>query len=222
VELHPRVRQGLEAQLERRRAALRRGARPVGWKLGLGIPEVEELMGAEPVVGYLTSETLLPSGAPYSAAGAAELRAETELAVKIGHNPGADPDPDEASAAIAGIGVALELVDVGRPEPDVVGVLAGNVFHRALVLGPVHAPRTFAGLEATLTVGDERRGGAPRDPAGAPPRCGGARLLETLDERLEAGDRIITGSVNHVPVVPGDMATVAIDTLGRLSVKIVE
>ncbi len=34
----PRVRRGMERQLELRRKALEDGARPLGWKLGLGTP----------------------------------------------------------------------------------------------------------------------------------------------------------------------------------------
>jgi len=60
----PRVRVplALQAQLRGRRAELDSGAAHVGWKVGLHIAEVEEVMGPEPVFGYLTSATRLEPG----------------------------------------------------------------------------------------------------------------------------------------------------------------
>ena len=65
--------------------------------MGRSIEEVERLTGGRPVIGYLSTETLLADGATWSAEGTAELRAETELALRVG----------------GGFAVALELVDVG-------------------------------------------------------------------------------------------------------------
>jgi 2-keto-4-pentenoate hydratase len=197
-----------EAQLERRGATLGGGATPVGWKLGFDIPELERL-GAEPVVGHLTSATLLRSGTRYRADRAADLRAETELAVEIGQ-----------AGAIAGIAVALELVDVARPPDGLEGIVAGNVFHRAFVLGPVRAPRPTTGLAATLYVGGELRQSARLEGDPAEPLAAAGLLLEAVGERLRPGDRVLTGSVNHVPVAPGDEVAVQIEGLGRLELTV--
>jgi hypothetical protein len=59
--VNPRVVAALRAQLRTRDP----GARRVGWKIARGIAEVEELIGAEPVIGNLTSATQLESGATY-------------------------------------------------------------------------------------------------------------------------------------------------------------
>jgi 2-keto-4-pentenoate hydratase len=79
-EIHPRVVSALDAQLTHWRDVMRGGARRIGWKLALGVEPVEEVIGDEPVIGYLTSATLLRSGEVFGANAARELRAETELA----------------------------------------------------------------------------------------------------------------------------------------------
>src|SRR4051794_35276123 len=107
VELDDRVRGGLAAQLARRQHEIDGGARRVGWKLGRDIAEVEALMGSKPVIGYLTTATMLASPAVHRADDAVALRAETELALTIGHDVGADTGATAARGAIAGLSVAL-------------------------------------------------------------------------------------------------------------------
>src|SRR3954470_18295619 len=95
----------MREQLERRREALSRGADHVGWKIGLNIPEVQEQLGIdEPVLGFLTSATVVGDGAEFDASGAEKLMAEPEVAIELGE--------DET---IAGLAAAIELVDTGRP-----------------------------------------------------------------------------------------------------------
>ena len=54
---------GMRALLARREAELRAGARPVGWKIGINVPAVQERLGiAGSVVGYLTSASLAEPG----------------------------------------------------------------------------------------------------------------------------------------------------------------
>ena len=207
-ELHPRLATALEAQLERRRKLLNDGAAHVGWKLGLAIAEVDRL-GGEPVVGHLTSATLIHPDTSYRPAGRGELRAETELAVEVGDG-----------GAIAGVAVALELVDVARPRGGPEAIVADNVFHRAFALGPLQPPRPTAGLEATLFVGGRLRQSARLEGEPADRLRAAAGMLEAVGERLRRGDCLLTGSVNHVPVGPGDEVTVEIETLGRLEVTI--
>jgi 2-keto-4-pentenoate hydratase len=47
-----------------------------------------------------------------------------------------------------------------------------------------------------------------------------AELLEAAGERLEPGDRVITGAIVQVPVSPGEAVEVELGDLGRLSVAI--
>jgi 2-keto-4-pentenoate hydratase len=136
IDLDPRVRAGLELQLDDWRGKLASGAQRIGWKMGRDVEEVEALMGARPVVGHLVSSSMLAPGGTgrvtLAAPGArATLRAETELGLQLGHPVTAESELEDARDAITGLFVAFELVDVGPPRGDVVRVLAGNVFHVA-------------------------------------------------------------------------------------------
>jgi 2-keto-4-pentenoate hydratase len=201
ADVHPRVVSALRAQLERRAELLAAGATSVGWKLGydLGEPDLE------PVLGHLTSATVLEDGAVFLAASARELRAETELVVTAG-----------AAGGVAGIGVALELVDVARPPDDLEGIVAANVFHRAVVLGPTHpGPLPAGALARAIVDGEERDAVAPAADPEAVVRDA-ARLLAAVGERLSPGDRILSGSSTHLPVEAGARVAAEIDGVGRV------
>jgi 2-keto-4-pentenoate hydratase len=208
TEPDPRIVAALRGQLDQRRRLLQAGHERIGWKIALGIEEVERLVGAHPVVGYLTSATELPSGARQSATGAEELCVDAELAVRIGRD-----------GAISGFAAALELVDLGQGRGSVESVLRANVLHRAFVLGAAHdepaqGGRVFVNgnLERERAIAfdlDERVAAT-------------AAWLRALGERVEPGDWIITGSIIQVPVVPGDEVAVELVELDRLDVSIVD
>ncbi len=157
-DVHPRVAAALSAQLARWRAALDGGERRIGWKLGWNFPEVEAVIGGEPVSGYLTTGTLLATGTSYAPQDGAQLRAETEVAFVIGEDVAADANADAARAAIVGAAVALEIVDVGRPPADLEGIVIENAFHRAFVLGPARRidPSRREGRSVSSSLGSRR------------------------------------------------------------------
>jgi hypothetical protein len=154
--VHPRVVDAQRALFEQWREELSAGARRVGWKVGHDIAEAQGVLGLQPVVGYLTTATLLQDGATYSVAQSRALRAETELVVELADDVCADAPRREIEAAIAGIGVALELVDVARPASDLEGIVRGNVFHRAFALGPSFALAAARAGRATLAINARR------------------------------------------------------------------
>jgi 2-keto-4-pentenoate hydratase len=45
-------------------------------------------------------------------------------------------------------------------------------------------------------------------------------ILEAAGEQLRAGDRIITGSIVHVPIAPGDHVAVALNGDDAVSLEI--
>src|SRR5215210_1295920 len=96
-EVDPRLASALAAQLGMWRASLAGGAQRVGWKLGMGD---RERIGPGPVIGHLTSATVLPAGAIFQVAGIAELHADAEVALELAHDVEADADRDAARAAI--------------------------------------------------------------------------------------------------------------------------
>jgi 2-keto-4-pentenoate hydratase len=204
------VLDGLHEQLDSWRAELKGGARRVGWKIGLNIPEVQERLGLrEAVIGHLTSATQLEPGGEYAGGDAVELKVEPEVAIEVG--------PDEA---IAGLGAAIELVDVGRPPGDVQAILAANIFHRAFVLGPSQPPPA-EGIEATVTVNGKLRAQAPAPDDFTDVVQLVARQLDAVGEQLHPGDRIIGGSLTpQVDVASGDQVVVELSGLGRLEVRV--
>jgi 2-keto-4-pentenoate hydratase len=216
-----RVAAGLREQLASWRAELQGGARRVGWKIGLNVPEVQRALEIEePVIGYLTSATLIEAGGAFDATGAVELRAEPEVALTIGHDvePG---DPDDAREAISAFAPAIELVDVGVGRGDIQAILAGNVFHRAVVFGEERPAVVDVSLDGTIAVSGEVRESAevPRDYADVVELT--ARMLAGAGERLEAGDRIIAGSLTpQVPVSSGDDVVVDLGPLGVVDVRV--
>jgi 2-keto-4-pentenoate hydratase len=199
---------GLRSQLEERRRLLDAGAERVGWKVALGIEEAERRIGAQPVVGYLTSATQLRSGARHSATGAGRLCVDAELAVEIGRD-----------GATVGFAAALELVDLQQGRGRLESVLHANVLHRAFVLGPSHSERAGA---AAVHVDGALRAEGDVDFDVEERVAAVAYWLSALGERLEPGDRIITGSIVQVPVEPGDEVSLEMGELDRLEVSIVE
>jgi 2-keto-4-pentenoate hydratase len=207
---------GQDIMLERRRALLAAGATRVGWKLGREIAWA----GDRVVLGALTSATVVPDGGIYVAGHPIALRAETELLIEVGDDVAAEASPDDVRAAIAGVGLALELVDVGDPHSDLEQVVAGDVFHRAVVLGIGRCPAEAASADATLAVaGRVHRPDRPLPDLVQAVRDA-AELLERGGERLLAGDLLLTGSLVHVPVGRGDEVVAEIAGLGRVSVSI--
>jgi 2-keto-4-pentenoate hydratase len=218
----PRVVRSLDAQLGGWRNALAGGARRVGWKIGLNIPEVQARLGlTEPVIGHLTSATEVPRGGTYSAAAAVALKAEPELALELGRDVGPDAEEATAGAALAALAPSIEVVDTGRPPADLEGIVAGNVFHRAFTLGAARPSPPARGTTATISVNGESResGAVPVDFSDVVTLV--ARLLGAVGERLLAGDWIIAGSLTaQVPVQPGDLVRLEIDGLGDTELRV--
>src|SRR5215468_11581126 len=112
----PRVRRGMQRQLELRRARLAAGDKSLGWKVGFGAPAMlKQLDIAGPLIGFLTQNARVQSGGTASLAGWAKPVAEPEIAVHVGRDVPAGADRHTAAAAIAGISPAIELVDLHTP-----------------------------------------------------------------------------------------------------------
>ncbi len=196
----------LTRQLLEWRAKLAAGAERVGWKIGRGIVPGEEHL--EPVLGHLTSATQLEPGGVYPSAGAKELRVDAELLVAVG----TELEPVAYAAA-------LEVVDVGRPPQDFESIVAGNVWHRAFALGPLRAEPPPDVVHAAVRINGELAGSTEQRVDAREPAHIVSGLLAAVGERLEPGDRIIGGSLVHVPVGRGDDVVVDLDELGRVGVR---
>ncbi len=192
----PRLLDALGAQLADRRAALEAGAEHVGWKLGMG---QRERIGGHIAVGYLTSATVLRATARYRGP-PGELHADVEAAIQLGS--------DRLEAAR--FGLAIEIVDLTRQPGEPESAVAGNVFHRAVRIEPLRRPPA-AGTLARISVNGAPRGGG-QWPSDLDQRlANAASVLDAVGEGLRAGDWIITGAIEQVPIRLGDVVVAELD-----------
>jgi 2-keto-4-pentenoate hydratase len=204
------VSRGMRAQLARRDAELAAGATPVGWKIGFNTPAIQEHFGLDdPVVGYMIDTGVSPDGATVSLAGWVAPAVEVEVAIRVG--------PD---GTVAGLGPALELVDLSISFEDIEPVLAGNICHRGVLFGDEVPGVDPWAMVASVSKGGEAvgEGRIVEDPAATVSFVGS--YLAGHGAALAVGDRIIAGSVvAPVAVVPGDQLSVSFGPLGDLSVR---
>jgi 2-keto-4-pentenoate hydratase len=171
---------------------------------------------------------LLGDGAEVAIGGWTAPVLEPEIAVHLGADVSGDASWDDVRAAIAGVSAAIELADVDPPPTDVRAILAGNIFHRHVVLGAVDATRRDgAGIAARVVRNGEEIARAD-DPAALTGEIVEvvrltAELLDAVGERLRAGEVVITGSVvPPIAVAAGQDVTIDLGPLGGLSVRLVD
>lgn len=222
-----RIADGMRAQLALRRERLGAGDRALGWKVGFGSAAAQEKLGTDrPLVGFLIESNRLPDGAEVSLDGWAKPALEPEIAVHIGQDVPSGASADTIRAAVAGLSAAIELVDVSPPPSDVRAILAGNIFHRHVVLGPVREGWTAPGDLTGAALVDGVEVAATDDVTALTGDTVEvlrltAELLDACGEQLRAGDVVITGSVvPPVQLVAGHTVAVDLGLLGKLSVSL--
>jgi 2-keto-4-pentenoate hydratase len=203
------VERGTRALLVRRRELLAQGAEPVGWKIGFNLPALLERLGLDrPLAGFLTSDGQLENGAEVPLE--APLLVESEVAVELGED-----------RAIAALLPALELTDPPDLEQDVETILAGNIFHRAVVFGPRVEAR--APGAARILVNGALEHSVPAERAGAHLTemvDAAAGRLADVGEELRAGERIITGVLAPPHEArPGDKVRLELEALGAVELR---
>jgi 2-keto-4-pentenoate hydratase len=148
---------------------------------------------------------------------------EPEVAVHLAADVDAAGGRDAVVAALAGLGAAIELVDLDPDADDPEDILARNIFQRAVLLGPPQEPRDTHDLTLRVLVdGDEAVDTADITAATGDVFDAVASVAATLEaagERLRAGDVVIAGSiVPALDVEPGQEVVVELGPLGRLAV----
>ena len=225
----PRIARGMEKQLGARRARIAAGEKPLGWKVGLGAPPAMERLNIKaPLVGYMMQKSLLPNAATVPVGSWHQLVAEPEVAVYMGSDLAGGASRDAAKAAIKGLSPAIELADLNPPPDDVEVTLAGNIFHRHVILGDCDTGRAGAKLDG-LTGHVFRRGALAAKQDNVEALIGEmigivqhvAGTLDAYGERLRAGDVIITGSIVPPPMIEPDETefAYALEPVGGLSVR---
>ncbi len=212
--LDPRVQRGLEAQVRSLHERVAAGERRIGWKVAFNDARVQQALGiSQPVIGYLASGTEVSPGGTHSLAGATQPAIEPEIAVHVGEG-----------GTVAGLGPALEVIDVDMPFDDLERLMAANVLHRAVVLGPVtEALASVDGLNGRFLRDGEQQhaidvAAVAMVPGGVIALVSG--YLEAVGESLQAGDVIIAGSlVTALPAAAGRFE-LQVDMLGSVAVEL--
>ncbi len=226
---HPLIKKGMPLQLEKRRARIAAGERPLGWKVGLGAPAAMARLGITgPAVGYLMQRALVLSGGTVSFAGWTTPVAEAEICVRMATDLRGGATAETALAAIKEILPAIELADfVPPPTPDNLDVvLEGDIYQRHVVLcGNTRFGGGVAGLMSRLF----RRGqevSSTTDPEALTGKLTDivahvANTLAAFGEKLSAGDVIITGSITPPIMIEADETEIghALDPIGEVSVN---
>ncbi len=220
-----RIERGMATQLAERRRRLDAGEAPLGWKLGMGVPAAMEKLGTDaPLVGYLNEPSRVESGATVSLEGWSGAKLEPEVAVHMGADLAGDASREDAEAAIAGLGVAIELVDLDAGESDPEKILAADIYQRHVLLGPVTEGASPAGVTASIVKNGAEAAAADDvtaatgDPVDLVLHV--ARTLAAAGETLAAGHVVICGSVvPALDIAPGDNVEVALEPLGSLVVS---
>jgi 2-keto-4-pentenoate hydratase len=224
-----RIAAGMRTQLALRRRAVADGARPIGWKVGFGAPAaLAKFAIPAPLLGFMLDRNVLAPGATVSLAGWVKPAAEPEIAVEIAADVPGGGSRAAAADAIGAIGPAIELADVTFPPEDVETILAGNIFHRHVLLGP-RDRRRQGGRTDGLRARVARNGAAHADTTELEANTGKlvdivrhvADVLAACGEQLKAGDVVIAGSV-IAPIFLGreDRALdYALDPIGSVGVR---
>jgi 2-keto-4-pentenoate hydratase len=227
IALDERVAAGMRLQLAARAERLRAGDRPLGWKVGFGSAAAMARLGIDrALVGFLLRGNLLPDGAEVPLDGWAAPALEPEIAVHLARDVPPGASRDDVRQAVAGLSAAIELADVDPPPADVRAILAGDIFHRHVLLGPVRDGVTATdGVRARVLLD-----GSPVARTDDVTALTGeavevvrrtAEVLEACGEQLRGGEVVITGSVvPPLAVVAGQTVTVDFGKLGGLTVSL--
>jgi 2-keto-4-pentenoate hydratase len=196
------LRDGLARHEANSRALLARGANRLGWKAGFGTAAAMEKLGTSgPLAALITDAMLAESGASFDLAGWRKPVLEPEVAVRLAADVEAGQERSAVEAAVAEVGAAIELVDLGEAGSDPGEILAADIFHRAVLLGdpaPLEAGSSLADVRVDVLAAGEDYA-VEADPAVVlgdliDVLLGMADLLADSADGLRAGDVIITGA----------------------------
>jgi 2-keto-4-pentenoate hydratase len=201
---------GMRALLASRSLGIESGAAPIGWKIGINVAEVQARLGLDaPIVGYLTSTSLVEDGGRVGVAGWANPMLEPEVAIRVGEDGRA-----------AGLAPAIELVDIDIPLDDLHAILSRNVFHRGVVIGAEVEPPAPAAVRCdVLSDGEPVAGAEPAfDADGTVAHV--RDFLARHGAELRPGDWIIAGSLTTPVALSAGRYEIAISGIGRVAVGV--
>lgn len=229
IGLDKRIAEGMRAQLALRDERLASGDRQIGWKVGFGAPAAAARLGIDrPLVGFLLESGVLSDDAQVPVGAWARPALEPEIAVRLARDIGPAASREDVRQAVGGLAPAIELADVDPPPTDVRAILAGNIFHRHVQLGPFDGGRSTAEGVRARVARNGKEIASTEDPEAATGEMLEvvrltAELLGACGERLRAGEVVITGSVvPPIAVASGDRIEAHLPPLGSLRVRLAD
>jgi 2-keto-4-pentenoate hydratase len=173
------------------------------------------------------TDAVVASGSTISFAGWKKPAAEPELTVYLGKDLAPGADRQTITAAILGLGAAVELADVDHPSDDVEGTLARNIYQRHVILSGcsnTYAGGNLSGLNARVFHKGAEIASTPNLDAltGEVITNVGhvADLLGQFGETLRGGQIIIAGSITPpIWVSPGESIGFQLEPLDPISVN---
>jgi 2-keto-4-pentenoate hydratase len=209
------------------------GARPVGYKIGLTTPRMQQLCGVDsPLSGVVLDRHVYRSGSAVALSDFVHLGIEFEVAVRIGHDvePGRLPTtPEAAREFVDAICPAIELIEDRNADYskglDALSLAADNSWSAGIVLGEFQTAYPDPGdLAAEVSLNSETvdRGNS-REALGHPfvPVIWLAKHLAARGKILRRGDVVMTGSMvpTRFPKV-GERYRLSLEGLGVVEVAI--
>ena len=219
-----RVIKGMARQQTLRESHLQQGDR-LGWKSGFGTEGAREALGiVQPLAGFLTTATCLDSGEEVDVGSWGMPLIEPEVAVRLATNLGPGASAEDGARAIGAVAASIELVDLGSIE-SVEDILAGNIFHRHVIIGEFFEvePDSLPEVRVRVTANDSE--GPWNDPREVIGDLGQvvASLADQVDlagDSFKAGDVVITGAaVPPAPLGPGESYLVETGNGSSVAVK---
>lgn len=229
-EMDPGIEQALRRHLTQHAESLRTGEERLGWKVAFNAPPVQEKLGLpHSLLAGMTRSALFDEGSVHSLRGGTRIALEAEIGVALRSDVKAGDDDAAIVAAIESMGPAVEVIDIDRDFAELEAIVAEGVFRRGVVLGEMHPPPEGASLDgirarvelAGEEVADVDAGVATGHPVKVLRLL--AEILEPFGEGLQAGDRIILGSMNvPPPAKAGSTFTLALEGWQTLAVEFEE
>jgi 2-keto-4-pentenoate hydratase len=209
--------------------ALLAGRRPVGRKIGLTNPAVQQQLGVDqPDIGVLFDDMAVSTGATVDIDRLLQPRIEAEVAVVLKADLGADDlSRPRVRAAVDQVVAALEIVDsrVAGWDISIADTVADNASSGLFVLG---AGATSLGELDLSRIEMSMRQDGQVVSTGTGADCLGDPLAaltwlaiaaRDLGAPLRAGDVVLTGALGPmVPVRPGATYTADVTGLGSVAV----
>ena len=207
----------------------RRGAHPVGWKVGLTSHAIQQQFRVhEPVFGCLLAEGLLASGHSFRRDELIDPGFENELCVVLDRDLPAAATRDDVAAAVRSVHPALEIIETrGNLTAQLALALADNAQQKAFVLGAavsrdalpelsaVAARVRINAAEVVTATGDAVLGHPYNSITWL------AAKLAQFGERVRAGDYVMTGSfTRQFPLNRGDRVETDFAGIGAVAVSV--